>query len=175
MLRLWFCWWSQNLGLVQGQSFYRNGSLHSLQDSRCPMEWRRFSGAGPVATSTNHSTRRHRGSLTGGNNMYENKKATWHTENGWIHKCFWCTYFWEVLYRFIKPILGNRYGPGVASCQQTSDIKLGVARSSCHRACGPSTPSNRKNWRLEKLEILVQDQLVLGCTAYCSTSHRRER
>ena len=31
---------------------------------------------------------------------------------------------------FIKPILGNHYGPGVSLCQQTSDNNLGVARSS---------------------------------------------
>ena len=30
---------------------------------------------------------------------------------------------------FIKPILGNRYGPGVSSCQQTSGNNLGVAGS----------------------------------------------
>jgi len=35
-----------------------------------------------------------------------------------------------VLLCFIKPILGNRYGPGVSSCQQTSDPNLGVAGSS---------------------------------------------
>jgi len=29
-----------------------------------------------------------------------------------------------------KPILGNRYGPGVSSCQQTSDNNLGMAGSS---------------------------------------------
>jgi len=31
---------------------------------------------------------------------------------------------------FIKPILGNRYGAGVSSCQQTSDNNRGVAGSS---------------------------------------------
>ena len=35
-----------------------------------------------------------------------------------------------VLLCFIKPILGNRYGPGVSSCQQTSDNNLGVSGSS---------------------------------------------
>ena len=36
-----------------------------------------------------------------------------------------------VLLRFIKPILENLYGPGVSSCQQTSDDNnLGVAGSS---------------------------------------------
>ena len=40
----------------------------------------------------------------------------------------------EVIYRihcvllcFIKPLLGNRYSPGVSSWQQTSDNNLGVA------------------------------------------------
>jgi hypothetical protein len=32
-----------------------------------------------------------------------------------------------VLLCFINPILGNHYGPGVSSCQQTSDNNLGVA------------------------------------------------
>jgi len=35
-----------------------------------------------------------------------------------------------VLLCFIKPILGNRYGPGVPSCQETSDPNLEVAGSS---------------------------------------------
>jgi len=35
-----------------------------------------------------------------------------------------------VLLCFIKPILGNCYGPGVSSCQQTSDNNLGFAGSS---------------------------------------------
>jgi len=26
---------------------------------------------------------------------------------------------------FVNPILGNRYGPGVSSCQQTSDYNIG--------------------------------------------------
>jgi len=34
----------------------------------------------------------------------------------------------ELLF-FIKQILGNRYVPGVSSCQQTSDNNLGVAGS----------------------------------------------
>jgi len=35
-----------------------------------------------------------------------------------------------VLLCFVKPTLGNRYGPGVSSCQQTSDNNLGVSGSS---------------------------------------------
>jgi len=61
---------------------------------------------------------------------YEDRKATWNScvrkeirrgsaeevmrkHPGIVRVC--------VLLCFIKPILGNRYGPGVPSCQQTSD------------------------------------------------------
>jgi len=47
----------------------------------------------------------------------------------WVQPPFFgvCVY---VLLCFMNPILGNCYGPGVSSCQQTSDNNLGVAGSS---------------------------------------------
>ena len=43
--------------------------------------------------------------------------------------CYFC-YFCVFLLCFIKLILGNRYGPGVSSCQQTSLRQPGVTGSS---------------------------------------------